>query len=262
MRHHRPSDPLPPFGGGHMHMPTMSAFSPVALRGSPMPPMSPSLSASHMHSRPSSVGPSSSYRHQSPGIQRSLAMSPPRGTPISVNTRQRKPSAPPIPVPAAYAGRASISGYPHHQYAEQRVTQLPPPSARRLPYPMGSSPQMSATRPGVAPPYPPSVESSFGPRYADPHHYQPQQQQRYNTPPLASAHPPPPPQPTYHYPQPSPMSPVNMHLPPPPPPGMRQYPLPGTGAVPNGSSRGYSAGPPPSQQQPPPPYHHHGPPQH
>ncbi|KAJ2346054.1 DNA-binding protein snt1, partial [Coemansia sp. RSA 2673] len=265
MRHHRPSDPLPPFGSGHMHMPTMSAFSPVALRGSPMPPMSPSLSASHMHSRPSSVGPSSSYRHQSPGIQRSLAMSPPRGTPIGVNTRQRKPSAPPIPVPAAYAGRASISGYPHHQYAEQRVTQLPPPSARRLPYPMGSSPQMSATRPGVAPPYPPSVESSFGPRYADSHHYQPQQQQqRYNTPPLASGHPPPPPpQPTYHYPQPSPMSPVNMHLPPPPPPpGMRQYPLPGTGAAPNGSSRGYSAGPPPSQQQPPPPYHHHGPPQH
>ncbi|KAJ2485889.1 DNA-binding protein snt1 [Coemansia sp. RSA 2050] len=283
LRHHRPSDPLPSFGGGqpHMHMApppppvsTMSAFSPVPLRGSPMPPMSPSLSSSHMHSRPSSVGPSS-HRHQSPGMPRSMAMSPPRGPSIGgVNMRQRKPSAPPMPASTAYAGRASISGYPppHHQapqYAE-RVAQLPPPiglahgaPARRLPYPMGSSPQMGSTRPGTAAPY--STEPSFGARYADSttipataapnqHHYQ--QQPRYNTPPppLASGHTQPA---AYHYPQP-PMSPVNMHLP--PPSGMRQYPLPGA-ATPNSSSRGYSAGPPPTQQPPQPSssssYHHH-----
>ncbi|KAJ2348380.1 DNA-binding protein snt1, partial [Coemansia sp. RSA 2671] len=251
-RHHRPSDPLPSFAGGHMHMaPAMSAFSPVPLRGSPMPPMSPS--SSHMHSRPSSVGPSYG---PGPGMPRSAAMSPPRGPSVGGVSamRQRKPSAPPVPAPAAYAGRASISGYPpsHHQYAE-RGAQLPPPvglahgpPARRLPYPMGSSPQMGA-RPGAAAPY--SAEPAFGARFGDSnaapsqHHYQ---QPRYNTPPPMA-------QPAYHYPPPPPMSPVGVHLP--PPSGMRQYPPPGAASAP--SSRGYSAGPPPSQQPPQSSYHQH-----
>ncbi|KAJ2741627.1 DNA-binding protein snt1 [Coemansia sp. BCRC 34301] len=261
-RHHRPSDPLPPIGS-HMLLPpppvsSMSAFSPV--RGSPMPPpMSP-----HMHSRPSSVGPSS-FRHQSPGIPRSLAMSPPPPTSLhgSVNVmRQRKPSAPPPLMSAGaaaaisgYAGRASISGaYPpqvHQPYGggSSSVVAMGA-NTRRLPYPMGSSPQMTVAHPLPPPPtgttYPvPETSSSFAPRYTG-----------SSSAGTLGAHQ----QYQYHYPPQQPMSPVAMHLAPPPPPpaaqaGMRQFPISGN------APRGYSAGPPPSQQ---PPYQHphHAPPQH
>ncbi|KAJ2003712.1 DNA-binding protein snt1, partial [Coemansia thaxteri] len=169
LRHGRPSDPpLPPplphaHTHTHTHMPphsvsAMSAFSPVPVRRSPLPPLMSSPPPQHVrHSRPSSVGPSLSsayhHRHQSPAVPpRALAISPVAGAGVGGGSAssvslmgQRKPSAPPppahvlMPLPAASAGpssgymgrtSSSVSGYPphysHHQpphYQQQQQQQ-------------------------------------------------------------------------------------------------------------------------------------------